>query len=151
MDLPIIADLGDGWFLAAHPNGVCIANENVISTLWAPDDLEGPDQISRDVQRKAIDEFEKFAWTLIKAEFYPVDEDGDCRVCHEPKIIDTPSLPVRESPGDEVTDESAGTWLRYGVLAAIEDWRERYPDAPSCLVGGILESLASTWESELED
>lgn len=71
MDLPIIADLGDGWFLAAHPNGVCIANENFISTLWAPDDLDGINRIPGDVQRKAIDEFEAFAWTLIKAEFYP--------------------------------------------------------------------------------
>lgn len=73
MDLPIIAALGDGWFLAAHPNGACIANTNAITVLWPPHnegDEGNTDGISRDVRCKAIEEFERFAWPLIRAEFY---------------------------------------------------------------------------------
>ena len=88
------------------------------------------------------------------------DEDGDCADCREPKVVEAVSEPVHEPPDDEVTDEtpeepegaeSSGTWLKTYVLSGLEVWRVRYPDAPSCLVGGILESLAATWESELED
>ena len=73
MVLPIIAELGDGWFLAAHPNGACIANEHLISVLWESPSHEedGSDYIPRHVRCKAVEEFERFAWPLIKAEFYP--------------------------------------------------------------------------------
>lgn len=79
MDLPIIADLGDGWFLAAHPNGACIANQNVLTVLWPHivDDEVESDGIPQDVRCKAVEEFERFAWPRIKAEFYEPETDLD--------------------------------------------------------------------------
>ena len=76
MVLPIIADLGDGWYLAAHRNGACIANQDLISVLWdaderLPGDDHDGDSIPRDVRRKAVEAFERFAWPRLKAEFYP--------------------------------------------------------------------------------
>ncbi len=65
--MPIIAELGDGWYLAAHPNGACIAKQNVLSVLWG--DMES-DSIPQDVRRKAVEAFERFAWPRIKSEFY---------------------------------------------------------------------------------
>ena len=35
MELPILAEIGDGWFWVQHPNGPAVANENTISTLRA--------------------------------------------------------------------------------------------------------------------
>lgn len=67
MNLPIIADLGSGWYLAAHPNGICLANNQGITVLWDTG-------IPPDVRRIAIEEFERFAWPRIKAEFYPDSE-----------------------------------------------------------------------------
>ena len=76
MDLPIIAELGDGWFLAAHPNGACIANETCISVLWeAINANDDSTDVPRDVRQQAIEDFERFVWPLVKAEFYPVTND----------------------------------------------------------------------------
>ena len=62
-----------------------------------------------------------------------------------------PDDTTEATPKEPEAAESAGTWLREALLEAIEDWLERDFDAPKCLVGGILESLAVNWESELED
>lgn len=82
MTLPIIADLGDGWFLAAHPNGAVIACETCISVLWGEstetailpegwadaEDAKSP--IPESVRAKAVEEFERFAWPLVRGQFY---------------------------------------------------------------------------------
>ena len=74
MDLPIIADLDNGWYLAAHRNGACIVDHNVLSVLWG--DMES-DSIPQDVRRKAVEAFERFAWPRIKAEFYAAETGLD--------------------------------------------------------------------------
>ena len=60
----------------------------------------------------------------------PTDEDGDCRVCHEPKIRDTSPEPVPEptepepteqTPDEPYAPESAGTQLREALLEVIGD------------------------------
>ena len=81
------------------------------------------------------------------------DGDGACVVCREPGIGPAASRePADGKPSEEPeAAESAGTHLRNGVLLAINYTRERFPDIPDCLVGSILESLAVTWKSELED
>lgn len=78
MDLPIIAELAGGWFLAAHPNGACIASHDVISVLRPDRTVEGDyihDVIPLVVKCDAIDKFERFAWPLIKSKFYPEDKE----------------------------------------------------------------------------
>ena len=81
------------------------------------------------------------------------DEDGDCLKCHEPNVVAAVSEPVCE-PVDEPTEqtpdepdapESAGTQLREALLEVIGDWGECFPDAPNCLVGSVLETLAADW------
>jgi hypothetical protein len=109
-----------------------------------------------DVESEPVDEDAGIAHCPNCSRNQPVDDDGDCAVCREPKIIETSSQPIHEPAGDEVTNEpeaadSAGTRLKDALEEVIADWRECHPDAPSCLVGGILESLAVTWESELGD
>ena len=88
MDLPIIADLGDGWFLAAHPSGAVIACGTCLSVLWgdstettispedwadAEDETKSP--IPESVRAKAVEEFERFAWPLVRGQFYG-ESDG---------------------------------------------------------------------------
>ena len=84
MDLPIIADLGDGWFLAAHPNGAVIASETCLSVLWGEstetaiswtdgddeDDDEGASPIPEPVRAEAVKKFEALAWPLVRGQFY---------------------------------------------------------------------------------
>lgn len=85
MELPIIADLGDGWFLVAHPNGAAIANEIFLTVLstestetaiapqdWAEAQVEGKIQspIPESVRAKAVEEFESLAWPLVRGQFY---------------------------------------------------------------------------------
>jgi len=82
MELPIIADLGDGWFLVAHPNGAAIATEKFLSALWSEstetavyeDGVEIEDEdccpIPESVRAKAVEEFEELAWPLVRGQFY---------------------------------------------------------------------------------
>ena len=83
MTLPIIAELGDGWFLVAHPNGPVIAYETCLSVLWdkstetatSPEDWadaedEPKSPIPESVRAKAVEEFERFAWPLVRGQFY---------------------------------------------------------------------------------
>ncbi len=80
MDLPVIADLGDGWALVAHPNGPAIATEHSLATLSIPSKQEpcrrcdvcdedcGID-IPERVRAEAVEEFKKIAWTSVKHKF----------------------------------------------------------------------------------
>ncbi len=75
MKLPIIADLGQGWYLVAHPNGPAIANKTCLSVLWdestatsADDEHKSP--IPESVRAKAVEEFEGLAWPLVREQFY---------------------------------------------------------------------------------
>lgn len=83
MELPIIADLGDGWFLVAHKNGAAIANETFLAVLWtestetaiSPQDwAEEQDEckspVPESVRAKAVKEFERLAWPLVRGQFY---------------------------------------------------------------------------------
>lgn len=82
MDLPIIADLDDGWFLVAHPNGAAIVGELYLSVLWAEstetivykDGIEVNEEdrspIPEAVRAKAVDKFERLAWPLVRGQFY---------------------------------------------------------------------------------
>ena len=65
MELPIIADLGGGCFLVAHPNGAGIANKACLSGLHQFSTL-----MPQQIQIKALEEFEKFAWPLVRGQFY---------------------------------------------------------------------------------
>ena len=64
MDLPVIADLGDGWYLVAHPNGVGIGTLDGLAAMSLTD-------IPESVRAAAADELEKFAWPFIRNQFYP--------------------------------------------------------------------------------
>ena len=66
MKLPIIADLGDGWFLVGHPNGAAIASKTFLCVLWSDSETAVPESI----QAKAVEEFERFAWPLVRGQFY---------------------------------------------------------------------------------
>ncbi len=79
MTLPIIADLGDGWYLVAHPNGAAIARERFLSVLWTEstatikwteegDECQSP--VPESVRAKAVEEFERRAWPLVRNQFY---------------------------------------------------------------------------------
>ncbi len=84
MTLPIIADLGDGWFLVAHPNGAAIATAHSLSALWteatetnlrAEGPVDEPDGsrsgIPETIRSKAVEAFEKFAWPFVRGQFHP--------------------------------------------------------------------------------
>jgi hypothetical protein len=88
MELPVIADLGDGWFLAAHPNGAAIARDTLLTVLWAEssetsrppeewvddeDTVKSP--IPEAVRAKAVEEFERLAWPLVRGQFYTEVKD----------------------------------------------------------------------------
>jgi len=91
MELPIIADLGDGWFLVAHPNGAAIGNEPYLSVLgtestetvnparehWPGEHDDNKSPIPESIRASAVEEFEKFAWPLVRGQFYPADTDSD--------------------------------------------------------------------------
>lgn len=88
-------------------------------------------------------------------DFFP---DGVCRACvpetvsgaEADRIIDAASEPVFEPSDSEPTEEtpeepedaeSAGTWLKSHLLGVIMQWKQKYPDAPECLVGSIWETI----------
>jgi hypothetical protein len=73
MKLPVIADLGDGWFLVAHPNGAAIAKIDFICVLWIEstethEDLSDS-PVPEAIRSKAVEAFETFAWPLVRGEF----------------------------------------------------------------------------------
>ena len=74
MKLPVIADLGDGWFLVAHPNGPAIASKTSLIVLWA----ESGEAISipEEVRAKAVEEFERIAWPLVRKLFYNEEDSS---------------------------------------------------------------------------
>ncbi len=92
MELPIIADLGDGWFLVAHPNGAAIATKTYLSVLWtestetaiSPQDWAGEQgenksPIPESVRAKAVEEFERLAWPLVRGQFYTEAAEATAR------------------------------------------------------------------------
>ncbi len=80
MELPVIADLGDGWYLVAHPNGPGIGNKACFVDLSSA-------ELPESVRAAAVEAFEKLAWPLVRNQFYtptgkynrPTDLPG--RVC----------------------------------------------------------------------
>ncbi len=90
-EYPVIADLGDGWFLVAHPSGVGIARKDFIVVLWEESADAGDDRyvspIPESVRAAAVKAFEKLAWPLVRDQFWtptgkytrPADLPG--RVC----------------------------------------------------------------------
>ena len=79
MHLPIIADLGDGWFLVAHQNGAAISNNTYLTVLWSDstettipsqDWSESKSPIPEVVRAKAVEEFERLAWPEVRGLFY---------------------------------------------------------------------------------
>lgn len=79
MEIPIIADLGDGWFLVAHPNGAAIATKTFLAVLWfdsrEEDRAKSGSRIPESVRAKAVEEFERFAWPLVRGQFYTEAKD----------------------------------------------------------------------------
>ena len=69
MDLPIIAELGAGCFLVAHPNGAAIGTKTALVALSYDSRnflLNTPEAI----RSQAIAEFEAFVWPLVRGQFY---------------------------------------------------------------------------------
>ncbi|NQT13350.1 MAG: hypothetical protein HQ582_11410 [Planctomycetes bacterium] len=116
-ELPIIADLGAGWFLAAHPNGPAIGRDTYVNALWsdstetitagedATDDNSIPSPIPEVIRAAAVKAFKQFAWPLVRGKFYlnalVQQEDGmakpETTACwynlHGPRAIEwTPGL-----------------------------------------------------------
>jgi len=89
MTLPVIADLRDGWFLVAHQNGAAIANKKCLAVLWSestettipsPDwDEEDKSPIPESVRAKAAEAFERFAWPLVREQFYTITPEATKR------------------------------------------------------------------------
>ena len=88
MELPILADLGDGWMLAAHPNGMAIVTETLLVVLFTSSTeaeaeqrnqgLFNPEPISgvpEEIRKDAVRLYEEFVWPLVRGEFYP--DQGD--------------------------------------------------------------------------
>ena len=73
MKVPIIADIGDGYHLVAHPNGPAIATRTSLATLEMaiPDPKEGelfPEDdwdIPVSVGRKAIRAYVDWSWSQV--------------------------------------------------------------------------------------
>ena len=90
MTLPVIAELGDGWFLVAHPNGAAIASETILTVLFVSSEEtdrwkaherdaeldEDATTVPESVRAKAVEKFEDFAWERVKAEFYPTPTEA---------------------------------------------------------------------------
>jgi hypothetical protein len=84
MDLPEIADLGDGWFLLAHPNGVAIATEHSLAALFTesketkqPPEFDALDEDMEDgllppeaIRAKAVEVFVDLAWPFVRYQFW---------------------------------------------------------------------------------
>lgn len=84
MELPIIADLGDGWFLAAHPNGAGIARDGFLAVLSSESaetilpshgPIDDPDipvelTIPEVIRAAAVEEFERLAWPMVRGLFF---------------------------------------------------------------------------------
>jgi hypothetical protein len=80
MDLPVIAELSEGFKLVAHENGPAIANDHAIyaldcaagepppedSDLWEED--EGVETLSYCVRAEAIREYRKWSWAYIQGD-----------------------------------------------------------------------------------
>ena len=74
--MPVISDLGDGWFLVAHPKGPAIANADCLVDLSSrstetgitPGKVESP--VPEWVREKAVEAFERVAWPLMREQFY---------------------------------------------------------------------------------
>lgn len=69
MNLPIIADLGDGYFLVGHPNGPAIATESSLYALDCAVDAELPKEgtLPYEVRRSALQKYREWSWPLVKA------------------------------------------------------------------------------------
>lgn len=63
-DYEMLADLGDGYALIAHPNGPAICDGNRLSTIEPYRDHEDDDL--RDVKRKAIRAYREWSWPQLK-------------------------------------------------------------------------------------
>lgn len=74
MNLPVIADLGDGYFLVGHPNGPAIATKDC---LWCLTFAAGEDPtcevvegrqgtIPYEVRRRAVDKYVEWTWPTVK-------------------------------------------------------------------------------------
>ena len=70
MDLPVIANLSDGWVLVAHKNGPGIARENFLCAL----DYCHEGSVPVEIHSLAIDKYRDFSWPLVKPLYYPVKE-----------------------------------------------------------------------------
>ncbi len=71
MRLPIIADLGDGWFVVGHPNAAAIATENSLTPLEEavgsdPRKLSESGNIPFEVREAALEAYTKWTWPLVK-------------------------------------------------------------------------------------
>lgn len=85
MRLPVIAELGDGWYLVAHPNGAAIATKHTLTILGAaskeslvppedPDDAlyyeEDTTAPPEEIRAKAVEAFERLAWPLVRGHYW---------------------------------------------------------------------------------
>jgi hypothetical protein len=63
-DYEMIADLGEGYALIAHPNGPAICDGNRISTIDPYREHDDDDLL--DVKRKAIKAYREWSWPKLK-------------------------------------------------------------------------------------
>lgn len=67
MAMPIMADLGNGWYLAAHPAEPAIATVGFITVLWAESEEA---EIPESVRAAAVEAFARLAWPWVRKQFY---------------------------------------------------------------------------------
>jgi hypothetical protein len=82
MLLPVIADLGDGYWLVGHPNGIGIGTEHSITALelaageepkegtWEEAEGEGREEscLPYEVRRAALEKYTDWVWPLVKSQ-----------------------------------------------------------------------------------
>ncbi len=116
MDLPIIADLGDGWFLVAHPNGPAISDAYSITVLytesletakakraeelWRDDDDE-PFSPPEEIRAQAVREFIDYCWPKVRESLFEGDPNDVLNIGkerHADRKRRTPRARLRAQP-----------------------------------------------------
>jgi hypothetical protein len=68
MSEPIIADLGGGYRLVAHPNGAAITDGDWYSAIYPTPDVDTETESA--IKRKAIRAFHEWAWPQLRGQFF---------------------------------------------------------------------------------
>ncbi len=69
MTMATISPLGEGWWLAVHPNGPCITNGNSVAVLEYPS--TGETGLPESVRYLAVQRYREWSWPVMKNQPLP--------------------------------------------------------------------------------